>query len=317
MIFCILFFWSPPKHVDSGVVETNEEIGETETVVENTEENFETFEDWLHNHPEFSMDLLRRDLLGGSFGGIESTQDGITKIPIVFVHGNSDRASGGDLGGWKALREEFVENGYTSAELYATTYGSADSDDASLYTHQEEFVLHVRHHMEAVLAYTGSPKIHVISHSLGVTMARQAILGGEGFHDDGRRFWIGPSLEDSISVFIGIAGANQGLSQCYGSFLPVCSSTNGLYPGSWNGFEVMGQSQILQNLNVQSHYEGDHVYSIWGDVDEILGYQCLVWGSNSCQIPGQDGEASFAELGHFDLRDETFDIIYEWIVTSE
>ncbi|MAA80302.1 MAG: lipase [Deltaproteobacteria bacterium] len=318
VIIFLLVSCMSPKITDSNfdaVIELDS--GEIEVIVEEPEMNIETFEEWLTEHSDYSTDLLRQDLLGGSFGGVESTQDSITHIPIIFVHGNSDRATGGDFGGWKKLREQFLEHGYTSAELYGTTYGSADPGDSSSYTHREEFVLQVRHHMEAVLAYTEAPKIHVISHSLGVTMARQAILGGEGFNDDGHRFTIGPSLRDKISVFIGIAGANQGLSQCYGSFMPICSVQNGLYPGSWNGLEVVGMSHFLQQLNTHMHYEGQKVYSIWGDSDEILGYRCLVWGMNSCQLPGQDGEASFEGLGHFELRDETFGIMYDWIVNSE
>lgn len=318
LIQIALLYWfacTPSKSLDSSVIEEVEKDSGMEIVPE--EPSIETFEEWLLNHPEFSTDLLRRDLLGGSFGGYESPQDTITHTPIVFVHGNSDRATGGDLGGWQELRAQFLAHGYANAELYGTTYGSGETSDSPQYTHREEFVLQVRKHMEAVLAYTGASKIHVISHSLGVTMARQAILGGEGINDDGSRFLIGESLEERVSVFIGIAGANQGLAQCYGSFSPVCSSTNGLYPGAWNGLEVLGVSQVLANLNAQEHYEGDKIYSIWSDMDEILGYQCLVWGANSCQIPGQDAEASFAELGHFALRDETFDVIYDWIVTSE
>ena len=317
MIHYILFACSTSKHVDSYEAEIIEDSGIAQAVVEETDTQVHTFEEWLLSHPDFSIDLLRRDLQGGSFGGMDAEEDSIVHTPIVFVHGNSDRAIGGDLGGWKELRQQFIDHGYSSAELYGTTYGSGSAEDSSQYTHREEFVLQVRHHMEAVLEYTGASKVHVISHSLGVTMARQAILGGEGLNDDGSRFEIGPSLEEYVSVFVGIAGANQGLAQCYGSFVPVCSATNGLFPGVWNGLEIVEVSQVLQNLNAQVHYEGSKVYSIWGDMDEILGLQCLVWGVNSCQIPGQDGEASFAGLGHFDLRDETFDSIYDWIVTSE
>ena len=103
----------------------------------------------------------------------------------------------------------------------------------------------------------------------------------------------------------------------YGSLTPVCSSENGLFPGFWNGLEVVGISRVLQQLNDRVHYEGEKVYSIWGDADEMIGYRCLVWGKNSCRLPGQDAEASFAEFDHLDLRDETFDVIYDWIANHE
>ena len=301
------------SHEEEHTEEISEPSVSVDTAMEDTNIDFLSFAQWLNDHPEYSDDLLREDLVGGSFGGVESVEDVIHHTPIVFVHGNSDRAYGGSLGGWKRLHEQFLEHGYTRAELYGTTYGTADSSDSSLYTHRKEFVVQVRQHIEAVLAYTGAEKIHVISHSLGVTIARQAILGGSGLRDDGTSFEIGESLEGSISVFVGIAGANRGLAQCYGSFSPVCSMINGLYPGMWNGIEVVGMSQVLNNLNADVHYEGERVYSIWSNSDQILGYQCQVWGFNSCRLPSQDGEASFEELDHFALRDETFDTIINWI----
>ena len=42
-----------------------------------------------------------------------------------------------------------------------------------------EWVLTIRRFMEAVLDYTGAPKIDVISHSMGVTLSRAAIKGGK------------------------------------------------------------------------------------------------------------------------------------------
>lgn len=310
---------APPASDSATILDPSiEEIGEASDPVEPTIEDADvglpTFAQWLEEHPEYSGDMLRADLLGGSFGGAESLEDTIEHIPIVFVHGNSDRAYGGSLGGWTRIREAFLAHGYTRAELYGTTYGSADSSTSSLYTHRQEFVMQVRNHMDAVLGYTGAEKIHVVAHSLGVTIARQAILGGQGINDDGSSFEIGEPLTGAVAVFVGIAGANRGLAQCYGSLTPVCSSINGLYPGVWNGIEVVGVSQALQLLNEDLHYEGEQIYSIWSNSDQILGYQCLVWGRNSCQIPAQDGQATFHEFDHFALRDETFDTIYSWIL---
>jgi triacylglycerol lipase len=38
----------------------------------------------------------------------------------------------------------------------------------------------IRAFIQAVLAYTGAPKINIISHSMGVAIARKAIKGGSG-----------------------------------------------------------------------------------------------------------------------------------------
>jgi hypothetical protein len=54
--------------------------------------------------------------------------------------------------------------------------------------------------IQAVRAYTGSLRFSIVAHSLGVTLARRALIDG-GFRND-------------IDTFIGIAGANHGTSFC-------------------------------------------------------------------------------------------------------
>ena len=136
---------------------------------------------------------------------------------------------GGTFGGFEELTNSLKEQGYRSSELYATTYGSALVQDSPLYSHNQENIAQVRQFIKAVLEYTGSEKVHVISHSLGVTMARKAILGGVGIDDDGTGYDLGTSLSDRIDVFVGIGGANQGLVNCVGAITPICSTNNGLY----------------------------------------------------------------------------------------
>ena len=84
----------------------------------------EHFTAWLNNS-QYNSDFERSDLSGGSFGGFVSDVDCIKKTPVVFVHGNSDRAYGGVYGGFEELTNSLKEQGYRSSELYATTYGSA------------------------------------------------------------------------------------------------------------------------------------------------------------------------------------------------
>ncbi len=98
----------------------------------------------------------------------------------------------------------FKEEGYSEQELYATTYGPAESIYAYSYSHNYAHLIQVRHMMEAVLEYTESDVLHIISHSLGVTMARKAILGGEFIDDDGTIHSLGEPLGERIGIFIGI-----------------------------------------------------------------------------------------------------------------
>lgn len=275
------------------------------------------FSSWLEAHPRFDEGLIRADIVGGSFGGKEDDSEEIHHIPIVFVHGNSDRAYGGPLGGWKVLYHKFLDFGYSSAELYATTYGPADSNYSSQYTHNKENLMQIRLLLEAVLEYTGASKVHIISHSLGVTIARKVVLGGVAIDDDGSEFNLGPPLTNFVEVFVGIAGVNQGLAQCYGSTTPVCSHNNGLDPGYWSGWGVTEQSKLIQNINNSAHYEGSLVYSLWSSQDLVVGFQCIVWGANTCLIPHADASTEFPDLDHFSLRDETFDTILSWLIPLE
>jgi hypothetical protein len=66
-------------------------------------------------------------------------------------------------------------------------------------------------------------------------------------------------------------------------------------------------SSFLTELNSAANYEGAYRYSIWSSVDEIVGYGCVVYGLNTCRIPGQTGEKSFASVpyGHFGVKDLT------------
>lgn len=265
------------------------------------------FKAWLASHGYPTAALDRADLEGGSFGGLESASDCLRHEPVIFVHGNADRALGGPFGGWNASLEHFSSQGYRRAELYATTYGPAEAALIWSYTHSKANIMQVRTFIEAVLAYTGAQKVDVVAHSMGVTMARRAILGGEATDLYGD-YQIGPPLTDRVDTFVGIAGGNLGLSACYATpAVPACGVVDGFYPGQLVWGQVLGQSAFIEELNEQARYEGSHRYSIWSAADEVVGGACLVWGRNTCQIPGHTDEKIYYSLpyGHYGLRDLT------------
>lgn len=206
--------------------------------------------------------------------------------PIVFVHGNSDGAltDGSKYGtGWTSSISYFLSKGYTSAELYATTWGDRNSTNAYLRTHNCETIARIRLFMEAVLLYTNSNQINVISHSMGVAIARKAIRGGILEADDGS-CELGPSIRAKINVFIGISGANYGMCQCAGgnktAIYPTCNKKNGFWPGEpctltplRSPQELCGSftesccgnsySQLLQEMNEDPYNEAQNVFSYW------------------------------------------------------
>ena len=256
--------------------------------------------------------LARPDLMGGAFGGFFNADDQLQHTPILFIHGNSDRALGGELGGWSIPVNRFKEGGYRSAELYATTYGPARVESAltEAYQHSVENVLRIRLFIELILDYTGAEHVNVIAHSLGTTIARRALLGGM-VEDQNHQIDLGPPLTHSVKTFISIAGAHLGLSSCYFSASPVCSADLGLYPGQLTPLGVVGRSRLLETLNASSGYEGQFRISLWSPTDELVGGVCLVWGLNTCQLPEYTDDYRLPGLSHLEVRDQTTDLQFD------
>lgn len=94
----------------------------------------------------------------------------------------------------------------------------------------------VRKFIEAVIEYTKAEKVYVIGHSMGVTLARGAIIGGDS-KDPGlitpTTYHIGDPLTSKVESFFALAGANLGLVDCtFATGLPTCSKVNGFSPSS-------------------------------------------------------------------------------------
>jgi triacylglycerol lipase len=108
----------------------------------------------------------------------------------------------------------------------------------------------LRKFLEAVIAYTNATKVVVIGHSMGVTLGRKIIKGGQVTDHVEGNYTIGPSLHDKVHAFIGIAGANYGLTDCYGvspEKYPTCNKVDGFYPGL---MASSSPSTYLNQLNV-------------------------------------------------------------------
>ena len=169
--------------------------------------------------------------------------------------------------------------------MYTITWGPFDPNKATLNHHTREIVLLYRAFAEAVLAYTGATQINVIAHSMGVTIARKVFKGGPAI-DQAGSYDVGSSLTNRVNSFIGLAGANLGLTACYnGNHIPTCSDIDGFNPGS---LPTSGPSKYLADLK-SGGKEGDRVYVIWSKSDSTIGSGAVVWGRITCQIPKQDG----------------------------
>jgi hypothetical protein len=261
------------------------------------------FSAWLAAHGLAGQDFERAGT-GGSFGGRAHAGDAITAMPIVFVHGNADAAIGrtADLSGWDSPRRYLLAHGWSGASLYGTTWGPADPAQAEQQRHDHTYLLRLRTFISAVQQYTGAKKVAVVAHSMGVTLARKSIESGTGNDAEGA-YDLGAPITSIVDTFIGIAGANQGLTGCYAApDPPACSKIDGFWPG---GSASDSPAQVLAAMNATKHDEGSVVLSICSSADEVLGLGGIVWGRDTCQIPGEDTGVRHDSEKHVPLKDDS------------
>jgi pimeloyl-ACP methyl ester carboxylesterase len=170
---------------------------------------------------------IQDELLGypiGGFGGVHR-RGRLLHTPVIFVHGNQ-----ADAQNWLSPMLQFQNlAGYSMQEMYALSYNGLGNfyagapvltpptqEDAD-YVQQNATVLANGGHgagdddevvdlcrfVEAVQAYTGSQKVDIVAHSLGVTISRKLM----------RDY---PQLAKDVVAFVGIAGANHGTTVCRG-----------------------------------------------------------------------------------------------------
>ncbi|HVB27907.1 MAG TPA: hypothetical protein VNE21_08360 [Mycobacteriales bacterium] len=160
----------------------------------------------------------------GGFGGLHRGAR-LHHTPVIFVHGNQ-----GDAQNWLDVMLQFATlEHYSMQEMYALSYnglgnyyaGSPDRNPPTTldedYLRQNPSALANGGHgaadddkvpdlcrfVEAVQAYTGSAQVDIVTHSLGVTLARKFMADY-------------PSLARDVTAFVGIAGANHGTTVCRG-----------------------------------------------------------------------------------------------------
>ncbi|EGT32289.1 hypothetical protein CAEBREN_32674 [Caenorhabditis brenneri] len=293
------------------------------------------FQNWLKSNQYSSYDFVRSDYgTKGSYGGFTKTLTKATKTPVIFLHGNSDSAlkTSSLSTGWDNSIDYFETKGYTSAELYATSWQDNIAAKAGTRTHNCKDLTRLRKFFEAVLAYTGSPKVSVVSHSMGVTLGRKVINGGVVNGTDGNCD-LGPSITEKIDVFVGIAGANYGLCNCAGTFgllAATCNKKNGFWPGDacgaytstfcgraatpCNGLSTY--SRLLDEMNTSNNKDGSYVFSMWSKADDLIGNGDIVWGRPTSLVPLSDGKIIYESLTHMQSKENTAVDQYK-LVTSK
>ncbi|KAF8376540.1 fil-1 [Pristionchus pacificus] len=263
------------------------------------------FQDWLARNG-YKDDFVRADNAGtqGSYGGKTDDSQKVTKTPVIFIHGNSDAALRQGFGrndniGWENTIDYFLKHGYTSAELYATSWGDTNPAHASSRTHDCATTQRLRRFLEAVIAYTGADQVSMVTHSMGVTLGRKIIKGGKITANDGNCD-LGVPIR-VVDVFVGLSGGNYGLCNCEGvdTMEPTCNKQDGLWPGDSCGMNYLDcgltvlpfpcsgptYSKFLTDLNNDMQQEAKRLVSGWSDSDDLIMYGTITWGKSTCLIP--------------------------------
>jgi hypothetical protein len=153
----------------------------------------------------------------GGFGGVR--RHALRRhVPVIFVHGNNV-----DHADWYPVRDDFKAAGWTDQELWALSYnglGGANGtaltrqnperdaehtemgwDGQTRITENDVNVPDLYAFIRAVQAYTGSRRFSLVTHSLGVSLARKTLK-------------VHPALRRDLVAFVGIAGPTEGTTFC-------------------------------------------------------------------------------------------------------
>lgn len=210
------------------------------------------------------------------------TDGGLDERPIVFVHGN-----GRDACDFDEHAAYFVERGYSGDALWSITFERETSTHGEMSEQLDSFV-------GRVLEYTGSERVDLVGHSLGVTGIRNWLADRERYE------WVGS--------LVGLAGANHGTWTCG----PGCAAG----PGSTRICDFLSHScadaagEPLYELNHPSETPGPtDYYTIRGTDDDFFRTR-----PGSPELDGAENVA-LEGAGHDEVRtsEETKDLLFEWL----
>ncbi|ULT83513.1 hypothetical protein L5515_018479 [Caenorhabditis briggsae] len=277
----------------------------------------------LNKRPKRNDAIIRQvEALGdtGSFGGKAFSDEKLTNTPIVFIHGNSDSALKYEnhpfQTGFNDVIKYFMDKDYTLAELYGITYGNRSMAHSFSNFMQCEYFQLQRRFLEFVLHYTKSAQVNIVAHSMGATIARRIIKGGQ-YTTSTESCDLGHDLTKRVNTFISIASANYGMCICeHALAFAACGMETGFHPGTCTGTSCDSQdykstencgdvkySSTLMDLNKDGKKVAGFVASLWSEDDEIIGN--LVWGRHTSLVPHSDMRKIYTNLSHMDMKSST------------
>uniref|UniRef100_A0AC35THG3 Lipase_GDSL domain-containing protein n=1 Tax=Rhabditophanes sp. KR3021 TaxID=114890 RepID=A0AC35THG3_9BILA len=252
----------------------------------------------IKNHNQSYLELFEQKQLGlgylGSFGGKFSDQETSNKTPIILFHGGSHIPFFFDT-----AKKYLIKRGYKFGDVYGITIDDGVLNLLTFMAADCEYVKLVRQFIKLVSEYRkDTPNLNLVTYSTASPFVRKAILGGKCI-DSGEE--LGPSLTTKINTFVSIAGPNYGFESC--NYLKAvtrhCNMVNGM----------ICKSKFLVDINNQtSKFEGKKTYSIYSQLDWIVGQQCC--GNICSELKNADKNYILNHLEHFSLAINSFDLIY-------
>lgn len=234
----------------------------------------------------------------GGFGGT-APHAKHRHFPVIFVHGNNV-----DACDWYPVRDEFGKAGWTPQEMYAISYNGLGGnngngilinntectaehsamgwDGNTRVTGNDVNVPDLYDFILAVRNYTGSKRFHLVTHSLGVTLARKVLK-------------VHPELRKDLATFVGIAGANHGTTFCPPGSETIVMSCD----------EIAANTPWLAELNGQDGSDETYGRAKWMTVYDGSGAGDPAYvGPTYAQSPALSGadNRQFAGTYHNDLR---------------
>jgi pimeloyl-ACP methyl ester carboxylesterase len=244
--------------------------------------------------------VLRDDEWGFRIGGFGGVAQGapLGHVPVIFVHGNTV-----DHADWYPVRDAFRAAGWADQELWALSYnglgrnaGAGEeqlnperdeehremgNDGVSRITNNDLNVPDLHAFIEAVRTYTGSAKFSIVSHSLGVTVARKTLK-------------VHPELRADLVAFVSIAGGNHGTSLCPPGTQGIAMSCD----------EIAAGTEWLDRLNGPGGSDETYAPARWLSIYDSSGTADVGYLSAYADSPRLRGADNRPHPGtqHNDLR---------------
>ncbi|HEV3233126.1 MAG TPA: alpha/beta fold hydrolase [Candidatus Dormibacteraeota bacterium] len=242
----------------------------------------------------------------GGWGGIKG-HSAIKHTPVIFVHGNQ-----ADAENWYLVADQFKAlAGYTDQEMYALSYNGLGNAYAGLPVKSQPAPESITYwnstnppnyaiccngghgasddpnvpdlyaFVKAVQGYTGSAKVDIVGHSLGVTITRKMLL-------------LHPELRSSVVAAVMIAGGNHGTTIC-----------RGLDSSYYGCEEIAPGTGWLQLLNAAGEAPGPTRWmTVYNGTDNVDPYFSSGPTYDDHQSPALKGAINmqFPQTYHNDLR---------------